>query len=411
MNRIQPGMHATSAPCPNSCGGEFALSMIKARCTDDSQHAFHGCAHISGAALRLCQGVSRLHASSCAQLTDIDFVASIISEVGLVPDPRGDWLYGNASSHMVCQPGTAGCDTFGRSGLWQEPLQLSAALVHIASNAVIKHVHTYVEVGVWTAWTCVFISAYLTRMGSPGSFRGAAVDISRDHISQSTRTLLSAHNVTYVSRFYLDTWLQRQEWGASPIDLCFIDANHSYAAVRSDFEYFAPRCRAVMLHDIQVHATTMQPCAGAARAAVLPCAPSRLCACRCASCTICVISTPLRHLPLRHPRRPPPPRPRSVNTPCECPLRTRPTSGTTGMHEEGACPACGISWSRARHRADRPRSRGSTRPPGPCLASASSRQTRAAPPSPITCPRGVRGGSAATRGTAFARQPGICAVK
>ena len=32
----------------------------------------------------------------------------------------------------------------------------------------------------------------------------------------------------------------------------FIDGNHTYAAVRSDYEIFAPRCRTVMFHDIQV---------------------------------------------------------------------------------------------------------------------------------------------------------------
>ena len=31
--------------------------------------------------------------------------------------------------------------------------------------------------------------------------------------------------------------------------------NHSYAAVRADYESLAPRCQAVMLHDIQAHTT------------------------------------------------------------------------------------------------------------------------------------------------------------
>ena len=245
---------------------------------------------MQGPVLRLCHGVARIHGASCDELTSAPFLEGIINEVGLVPDPRRDWLYGAASAHMVCQPGTSGCASYGKVGLWQEPLQISKALVHIARSPTIWPVRRYVEVGVWTAWTCVLVSAYLSRVGaSDGSFQGAAVDISHQQITPQARVLLQQHNVTYVPRHKLPDWLAAQRWAeqaaadaidagrrrhtasapaatrrahaaaaaaaaaaATPyIDLCFIDANHSYAAVREDYESFAPRCRSMMFHDIQ----------------------------------------------------------------------------------------------------------------------------------------------------------------
>ena len=35
------------------------------------------------------------------------------------------------------------------------------------------------------------------------------------------------------------------------IDLCFIDAQHSYEGVKEDYAEFAPHCRSAMFHDIQ----------------------------------------------------------------------------------------------------------------------------------------------------------------
>lgn len=161
-------------------------------------------------------------------------------------------LYGDAYTNMICQPGKPGCTTFGKEGLWQDAKQLSATMVHIASDP--HPVTTYVELGVWTAWTCALMSAYLQRVGSAADhFQGAAVDVTSIHISQATRRLLHANNASIVSRHSFDSWMLKvrsQRYGR-PVDLCFIDANHSYDAVRSDYESYAKDCRSIMLHDIQ----------------------------------------------------------------------------------------------------------------------------------------------------------------
>lgn len=107
------------------------------------------------------------------------------------------------------------------------------------------------------------MSAFLRRASSCGSggaaassstpssttFHAAAVDVTRSHIAIGTHALLRGLNVSFVFRSGLDEWLSRRS--AEPIDLCFIDGNHSYLAVRDDFAHLAPRCRRIMLHDIQ----------------------------------------------------------------------------------------------------------------------------------------------------------------
>ena len=201
--------------------------------------------------MHLCEGAARIHRAPCESLRNVKFVQDIVQGIGLAPDARGNWLYGNATRFVR----SAG----GKGGLWQDPLQLSAALVHLATSPRIPPIFTYIEVGVFSAWTCVVISAFLSRitpLDGPG-FRGAAVDIMRAHVSAGTMTLLTRHNVTFVYRSELPRWLDALPSQRAMLDLCFIDADHSYKAVRSDYISFAPRCRAVMLHDIQ-DATTMK---------------------------------------------------------------------------------------------------------------------------------------------------------
>ena len=53
-------------------------------------------------------------------------------------------------------------------------------------------VRRYIEVGVFTAWTCAFVSTYLRRVGPLDAFRGFAVDITSTAMAQGTRNLVSS---------------------------------------------------------------------------------------------------------------------------------------------------------------------------------------------------------------------------
>ena len=180
-------------------------------CSDANRETFT-CAIGLGAASSLCAGAARLHDAPCKALRNSSFLLEIILSIGLTPDARGSWLYGNASRYQVSASG------FGanRVGLWQEPLQLSAALAHLARSAA--PVLTYMEVGVFSGWTSVVMSAFLSRLSNRTAFRAAAVDIDRTHLSLGTSTLLARHKASFIFRHRLQPWLD-----ATPlIDLCFI---------------------------------------------------------------------------------------------------------------------------------------------------------------------------------------------
>ena len=207
-------------------GGRAASQFM---CSDVPAPPPLSCSKVGGAAVLLCRGVAKIRSSSCASLREIEHVKGIIEEIGLVPDHRGAWLYGSASRFQVNASGWGAT----RVGLWQDPLQISAALVHLARHSggsLIPHIRTYVEVGVFSAWTCVVISSFLARILPPsaGPFRAAAVDIDRSHIAFGTGTLLAQHNVTFVHRGGLHRWLDSYAppAGRTRIGLCFIDGTH-----------------------------------------------------------------------------------------------------------------------------------------------------------------------------------------
>ena len=93
--------------------------------------------------------------------------------------------------------------------------------------------------------TCCFVSTYLRRVGRLGAFRGFAVDITTVALATGTKALLPKLNVTFVKRNAVVLP------AAEPYDFCFIDGDHSYNGVRSDYALMGPHCRAAMFHDIR----------------------------------------------------------------------------------------------------------------------------------------------------------------
>ena len=85
------------------------------------------------------------------------------------------------------------------NGVLQDPHQLSGALMHFARSPL--RVHTYLEVGVWSAWTNALMSAFLARLArGRHEFRGYACDRWDKYVSGDTRKVLKALNVSFVLR-------------------------------------------------------------------------------------------------------------------------------------------------------------------------------------------------------------------
>jgi hypothetical protein len=198
----------------------------------------------------LCQAVTTILVdASCEELHSQPFVQRLIEKVGLVGDLRRERIYGAAAKHMRRMG--------SHSGLWQDPQQISRALIVLGE--VRRRDPTvpfrYVEVGVYTAWTCCLVSAYLRRVAGASGFAGLAVDVKISNIAQGTFDIFSRLNVTFEGRSAFD---RRMRDGTAPFfDACFIDGNHGYSAVRGDYAQMAPMCGATMFHDIQDSSTMM----------------------------------------------------------------------------------------------------------------------------------------------------------
>jgi predicted O-methyltransferase YrrM len=118
-------------------------------------------------------------------------------------------------------------------GSQQKPTEL----VHLAELVFLHHLKSAVEVGTYAGGTAWFLKEL--GMGV------VAVDQSLANVKENNR------DITYVQAASHE-YARQLAW----TDLIFIDADHSYAAVKQDFEAFLPKISvggALVLHDIAVH--------------------------------------------------------------------------------------------------------------------------------------------------------------
>ena len=230
------------------------------------------CKSIQGQAGVFCHTLHEMQLASCEELASETFMRGMVEKAGLTPDTRGAQIYGNSSTYQVQVHGKSARH---KVGLWQSPAQIAAALIHVGSRIEVRR---YIEVGVFTAWTCCFVSTYLRRVGGVGTFKGYAVDLVNTAIAAGTKSLLPRLNVTFAYRKNLDLTHE------AAYDFCFIDGDHvramprggisspstlakqlpssacpcvcvvcaqAYTGVRRDYASFSPTCRYMMFHDIQ----------------------------------------------------------------------------------------------------------------------------------------------------------------
>ena len=211
----------------------------------------------------LCRGVKLLLHNDSAQLHDVHYVADVIRRIGLYRDPRGVRFYGVESKHqsVIRQPGALpdwqNSKTHGTSsgayenyeGIWQEPVQLASALVHLARIAPLGGHISYLDLGVWTGWSTCFVAAYLMRI-SAANFSGVAVDVTDARIAASTKRLMRHLNTRYLDRRELPQLLQPAGQPGRVFDVCLLDALHEFDGVYEDYAQLAPHCKSILFHDI-----------------------------------------------------------------------------------------------------------------------------------------------------------------
>jgi hypothetical protein len=191
---------------------------------------------------RLRTFIQWLNAGDVAQLLDIDVVIRAVSDVGLFRDPRRSphdetkSLYGDDEKHMLPE-GVPG-------GMWQTPGQLARLMVFLAQ----QDVQTYLEIGTFSGWTITVIVAYLLRVGTLR--KATTFDVHR-HVDPELESLWTEFGlpIEYVLASPHDKWAIFSK-PSSPYDVIFIDGDHSYEGVRSDYDFFKDKGRHLVFHDV-----------------------------------------------------------------------------------------------------------------------------------------------------------------
>ncbi|WP_197526315.1 class I SAM-dependent methyltransferase [Botrimarina colliarenosi] len=172
---------------------------------------------------KLLRGIEGFANLPNEQLRDVEVIANLIRGIGLRYDARG--LYGEEARYMNATT----------DGLWQLPLQLANALVVLAD----QEIKTFLEVGTHSGFTGAVITAYLHRL-QPG-LQALTID-----------PFPSFRNYELV-RQKLPLEYRRcttSDLMGETFDCVLIDGDHSYEAVKRDYEIVGRTARVCLFHDI-----------------------------------------------------------------------------------------------------------------------------------------------------------------
>lgn len=122
-------------------------------------------------------------------------------------------------------------------GLLQRPDQLAPALVFLSSHPITK----YIEIGTFNATAGAFIVAYLNVFNK--GMKAKTVDIWVRHNQEFEKELKKRFDIEFITGTSADV-------KGEASDLCFIDADHSYKAVTTDYENVGKYAKICMFHDI-----------------------------------------------------------------------------------------------------------------------------------------------------------------
>lgn len=128
------------------------------------------------------------------------------------------------------------CDNVGGLLMWQYPNQFSRYLVFLSKFDIAS----YIEIGTRTGGTFLCVSEYLRRLNGDMFKRSVAIDINPIPIQH----LVEFYQVSSMSTEFDEIFKD------STFDLAFIDGDHSYEAVSSDFEKMKKKSKIIAIHDV-----------------------------------------------------------------------------------------------------------------------------------------------------------------
>lgn len=151
---------------------------------------------------------------------NIDTIADLVREAGLSPyDPRRD-LYGDERCFMNHS-----------AGICQHPIELA----HIIDLIIKMKYSTMIEVGSGHGWTSTFIQKVVSKFQP---FEVTSIDKNPNGYKE----------VSEISEVNFLNMSSNEVSGA--FDVAFIDADHSYKAVKNDYEKVGKASKMCVFHDI-----------------------------------------------------------------------------------------------------------------------------------------------------------------
>jgi hypothetical protein len=155
-------------------------------------------------------------------LTEEDIIR-ITCDYGLVYDP--EWDCGEQTKYKV--------EGWNIPGIYQTPEQIAPCIMELLRHDI----KTYLEIGIFQGGSYLLITNFL-KLKNP-DITCIAVDISDKYMSAEVKPYISEYNIGTSNDFH-----------NVKFDLVFIDGDHSYEGVKTDWLNVGRFAKIAMFHDI-----------------------------------------------------------------------------------------------------------------------------------------------------------------
>jgi hypothetical protein len=166
----------------------------------------------------LIDNISKLNIGN---INDVDII-NIVCDYGLCPEAKPS--YGEWNDFIIKDRSV--------EGMFQTPKQIADAILELLKYDI----DTYAEVGVYKGGTYLLMTNIL-KLKNP-DLQSIGIDISDRNLTEDIKKYINLHIGT------------SEDYKGTKYDLAFIDADHSYEGVLTDYQNIGKYAKIVMFHDI-----------------------------------------------------------------------------------------------------------------------------------------------------------------